>query len=181
MNGLADVRIEDWNRLQHEVARLRVLVILALLAVASLLAGVLGFVGVSGLANTSALAAGSLPCDIYAAGGTPCVAAHSTIRALFAAYAGNLYQVRRASDSTTRNIGVLSTGGYANTATQDSFCAGTTCVITIIYDQSGHSNDLTQTPGGAAKGPDNKVDAQGLSGFRSLFAYAYLLQFVASS
>ena len=33
MNGLADVRIEDWNRLQHEVARLRVLVILALLAV----------------------------------------------------------------------------------------------------------------------------------------------------
>lgn len=38
MNGLADVRIEDWNRLQHEVARLRVLVILALLAVVALAA-----------------------------------------------------------------------------------------------------------------------------------------------
>src|SRR4051794_20670371 len=31
-------------------------------------------------------AASSLPCDIYAAGGTPCIAAHSTTRALFAAY-----------------------------------------------------------------------------------------------
>jgi hypothetical protein len=38
MNGLADVRIEDWNRLQHEVARLRVLVILSLLAVVALAA-----------------------------------------------------------------------------------------------------------------------------------------------
>ena len=31
-------------------------------------------------------AAGPLPCDIYASGGTACVAAHSTTRALFAAY-----------------------------------------------------------------------------------------------
>jgi hypothetical protein len=29
-------------------------------------------------------AAASLPCDIYASGGTPCVAAHSTTRALYA-------------------------------------------------------------------------------------------------
>ena len=28
------------------------------------------------------------PCDIYAAGGTPCVAAHSMTRALYSAYAG---------------------------------------------------------------------------------------------
>ncbi|KAG5915040.1 hypothetical protein E4U42_000172, partial [Claviceps africana] len=33
------------------------------------------------------------PCDIYAAGGTACVAAHSTTRALYAAYTGPLYQV----------------------------------------------------------------------------------------
>ena len=33
------------------------------------------------------------PCDIYAAGGAPCVAAHSTTRALYAAYNGPLYQV----------------------------------------------------------------------------------------
>src|SRR5438270_5671376 len=70
------------------------------------------------------------PCDIYAAGGTPCVAAHSTTRALFAAYAGSLYQVQRASDSAFANIGVLAAGGAANAATQDSFCAGTTCTIT---------------------------------------------------
>ncbi|GGK67874.1 hypothetical protein Sme01_09020 [Sphaerisporangium melleum] len=90
-----------------------------------------------------------LPCDIYAAGGTPCIAAHSTTRALFRAYTGNLYQVRRSSDNTTRNIGVVSTGGIANAASQDSFCAGTSCVITIIYDQSGRGNNLGyQGPGG---------------------------------
>src|SRR2546430_536724 len=58
-------------------------------------------------------AAGPLPCDIYGSGGTPCVAAHSTTRALFAAYNGPLYQVRRASNNQTLNIGVLAAGGYA--------------------------------------------------------------------
>ncbi|MEW1842034.1 arabinofuranosidase catalytic domain-containing protein, partial [Nonomuraea angiospora] len=43
-------------------------------------------------------AAASQACDIYAAGGTPCVAAHSTTRALYASYNGSLYQVRRSSD-----------------------------------------------------------------------------------
>jgi hypothetical protein len=101
-------------------------------------------------------AATSQPCDIYASGGTPCVAAHSTTRALYGTYNGSLYQVRRSSDSATVNIGLLSAGGYANAAAQDSFCAGTTCVITIIYDQSGRGNNLTQAPaGGAAGGPDN--------------------------
>ncbi|HKD77158.1 MAG TPA: arabinofuranosidase catalytic domain-containing protein, partial [Ktedonobacterales bacterium] len=65
------------------------------------------------------------PCDIYSSGGTPCVAAHSTVRALYGNYIGNLYQVRRASDDTTQDIGVLSPGGYANAAIQDAFCAGT--------------------------------------------------------
>jgi len=101
---------------------------------------------------------GSGPCDIYAAGGTPCVAAHSTTRALYASYAGNLYQVRRASDNTTRNIGVLAPGGAANASAQDSFCAGTTCVITVVYDQSGHGNDLwyqgsTVVPGSPQSSP----------------------------
>ncbi|MGW0194222.1 arabinofuranosidase catalytic domain-containing protein [Nonomuraea sp. NPDC003201] len=93
------------------------------------------------------------PCDIYAAGGTPCVAAHSTTRALYASYNGSLYQVRRSSDNATQNIGVLSAGGSANAATQDSFCAGTTCLITIIYDQSGRGNHLTQAPPGGFSGP----------------------------
>ncbi|MGI5158392.1 arabinofuranosidase catalytic domain-containing protein [Microbispora sp. CA-102843] len=93
------------------------------------------------------------PCDIYASGGTPCVAAHSTTRALYANYNGALYQVRRSSDNTTRDVGVLSAGGAANAATQDSFCSGTSCVITKIYDQSGRGNHLTQAPPGGFSGP----------------------------
>ncbi|MFJ2082686.1 arabinofuranosidase catalytic domain-containing protein [Micromonospora chokoriensis] len=85
---------------------------------------------------------GARPCDIYASGGTPCIAAHSTTRALYAAYTGNLYQVRRSSDNTTRNIAVSGAGGTAVAATQDSFCSGTTCVITVVFDQSGRGNDL---------------------------------------
>ncbi|MEV4359562.1 alpha-L-arabinofuranosidase B [Nonomuraea sp. NPDC049625] len=98
-------------------------------------------------------AAASQSCDIYASGGTPCVAAHSTTRALYASYNGSLYQVRRSSDNATQNIGLLSAGGYANAAAQDSFCARTTCVITVIYDQSGRGNNLTQAPPGGFSGP----------------------------
>ena len=81
---------------------------------------------------STASAATSLPCDIYGAAGTPCVAAHSTTRALYAAYNGPLYQVQRASDSARTDIGLLAAGGYANAAAQDSFGAGTTCLITEI-------------------------------------------------
>ena len=121
--------------------------------------------GLSVLATQSASAASSQPCDILAAAGTPCVAAHSTTRALFAAYNGPLYQVRRSSDSHTQNIGVVSAGGVANAAAQDSFCANTNCVITIIYDQTSHHNNLTQAPGGAFPGPaaggyDNLANAK---------------------
>src|ERR1035437_9022782 len=70
------------------------------------------------------------PCDIYAAAGTPCVAAHSTTRALSASYNGPLYQVLRQSDGKTLDIGVVQPsandgGGYADAAAQDSFCANT--------------------------------------------------------
>jgi hypothetical protein len=118
-------------------------------AAGALIAGVLTGSGTS-------QAATSQPCDIYASGGTPCVAAHSTTRALYGSYSGSLYQVRRSSDNATLNIGPVAAGSYANSAAQDSFCSGTTCVITIIYDQSGRGNNLTQAPaGGAAGGPDN--------------------------
>src|SRR5690242_16404873 len=73
--------------------------------------------------STNALAATSQVCDIYAAGGTPCVSAHSTTRALLGAYNGPLYQVQRASDRASQDIGLLAAGGYANAAAQDSFCA----------------------------------------------------------
>ncbi|MEU2778687.1 alpha-L-arabinofuranosidase B [Streptomyces sp. NPDC007162] len=109
---------------------------------------------------TTSQAATQQPCDIYAAGGTPCVAAHSTTRALYAAYNGPLYQIRRASDSTTKDIGPLTAGGVADAAQQDAFCANTSCVITVIYDQSPKGNNLTQAPaGGAASGPDNLANA----------------------
>ena len=112
--------------------------------------------------GAAALAVGSLvvaapahaatpgPCVNYASGGTPCVAAHSTTRALFGTYTGPLYQVRRSSDNTYLSISPLSAGGVANAAAQDSFCSGTTCVISRIYDQTSRHNDLTQAPGGGA-------------------------------
>jgi non-reducing end alpha-L-arabinofuranosidase len=96
------------------------------------------------------------PCDVYASGETPCFAAHSTVRALYSQYAGSLYQVRRASDSTTQDIAVLAPGGAANATSQDVFCAGTTCVITVIYDQSGHGNHLEYQGQGSSVGGDDK-------------------------
>ncbi len=87
------------------------------------------------------------PCDIYAGAGTPCVAAHSTTRALSASYQGPLYQVRRESDGKTLDIGIAA-GGYADAAAQDGFCVQTICVINLIYDQSGKGNHLYQAPPG---------------------------------
>ena len=64
------------------------------------------------------------PCDIYADGGTPCVTAHSTTRALSASYNGPLYQVTRQSDGETFDVGIVppsagDAGGYADAAAQD--------------------------------------------------------------
>jgi hypothetical protein len=106
------------------------------------------------------------PCDIYAAAGDPCVAAHSTTRALYASYNGPLYQILRQSDGKTLDIGVVQpsasdAGGYADAAAQDAFCANTYCWIATIYDQSGKHNDLTQAPRGGFSGP-------ALGGFNNL-------------
>lgn len=101
-----------------------------------------------GTDGTGGAPAGGGVCDIFQSGGQPCVAAQSTVRALFAAYKGNLYRVARASDNTTRDIGVLAAGGFADSAAQDTFCAGTTCTITVIYDQSSQGNHLTPGPAG---------------------------------
>jgi len=112
--------------------------------------GVLAF----GLIATAGSLVAAGPCDIYSSGGTACVAAHSTTRALYSAYSGSLYQVKRGSDNTTTDIAPLTAGGVANAAAQDTFCASTTCLITIIYDQSGKGNHLTQAPPGGFDGPD---------------------------
>ena len=83
----------------------------------------------------------TLPCDTFAKGGTPCVAAHSMTRALYATYNGPLYQVKKGS--TTKDINVLTVGGVADGAAHAAFC-GTLdeCVLQKIYDQSPLGNDL---------------------------------------
>jgi hypothetical protein len=118
--------------------------------------------GPAGSAQAAALGSAARPCDIYAAGGTPCVAAYSTVRALYRTYRGPLYQVTRASDGKTADIGVLETGGYADAAAQNSFCAGTVCTITRIYDQSPEHNDLGVGPIGGNGGPDAAAIANAL-------------------
>jgi hypothetical protein len=108
-------------------------------------------------------------CDIYGAAGDPCVAAHSTARALYASYNGPLYQVLRQSDGKTLDVGVVQAtaastpdpGGYADAAAQDRFCSGTYCWISIIYDQSPKHNNLVQAPRGGFSGP-------ALGGFNTL-------------
>src|SRR3954447_19601603 len=95
------------------------------------------------------------------AGGTACVAAHSTTRALYADYHGPLYRVARLSDGKEKNIGVVEprtwpfrdAGGYADARAQDAFCAATTCLITKVFDQSPEHNDLTRAPRGGFSGP----------------------------
>ena len=98
------------------------------------------------------------PCDVYERGGAPCVAAHSTTRALYAAYNGPLYQIMRQSDGKTLDIGVVKAsatdpGGYADASAQDAFCKDTYCWITVLYDQSGKGNHLYQAPRGGFSGP----------------------------
>src|ERR1700735_2236978 len=133
--------------------------VLTAAAAVGLALGAMAAAGVTVGAGPAA-AATQEPCDIYAAAGTPCVAAHSTTRALYAAYDGPLYQVRRASDNTTTDVYPLSAGGAADAATPNSFCSGTTCVITEIFDQSGNGNNLTDAPaGGAAGGGDGLSQA----------------------
>jgi hypothetical protein len=104
------------------------------------------------------------PCDIYAADGGPCVAAHSTVRALYATYNGPLYQVKKTDGTPPKDIFPLAAGGLANAADQDTFCGTDACTISIIYDQSGWGNHLTAAPAGMAKTtPDNEANAKAVS------------------
>ena len=83
-----------------------------------------------------------LPCDIYATGGTPCVAAHSMVRALYHTFDGPLYLVQLSSDFTNTTICVLQAGGFANATVQEQFCDGTGCEVLVIFDQSPQANHL---------------------------------------
>ncbi|MCW2895989.1 MAG: xlnA 3 [Actinomycetia bacterium] len=130
-----------------DISRRLILVVSAALLVMGGLAGSAIAGGFStGAAATGPGAVSPRPCDIYAAGATPCVAAYSTVRAMYSGYRGPLYRVTRASGGTSTDIGVQWPGGYADAARQDAFCAGTVCTITRLYDQSPEHNDLGIEP-----------------------------------
>lgn len=90
-------------------------------------------------------AAAQGPCDILATAGNPCVAAHSTVRALFGHYSGPLYRVTRPlANNVSATIGVLQPGGFADVASHEKFCSAGDCVIANIFDQSPQGNHLHQ-------------------------------------
>ena len=109
--------------------------------------------------NTSGAAAwtpiGNLsayPCD--AAGG--CYSAYGIFK-LVSTYAGSSFQVIRASDSTTQNIGFVSNPSYvlpvADLATLNTFCEGTTCTIAKFYNQSSSTTTDDCIPSAAGARP----------------------------
>ena len=88
------------------------------------------------------------PCDIYAASGTPCAAAYSTVRVLSSKYSGPLYQIRVGGSSsgtggTVKDIGPIAGGVFADGPAQDTLCGSSACTISKLYDQSGKGNDLS--------------------------------------
>jgi hypothetical protein len=95
------------------------------------------------LSPTLQVAAAEGPCDIFDAAPehTPCVAAHSTVRALYGSYTGPLYTVLR-NDSVSTNVSVLVGTAIADGAAQDAFCGASGCVITRVFDQSKYGNHL---------------------------------------
>ena len=99
--------------------------------------------GSSGTMGTGGTTGGStLPGDIAKAAGTPMVAAHSMTRAMFAAYTGPLFKAQRASDSKEQDIGTVAGSGLVDTSALNTFCTGTSCQVSTLYDQSGNSNDM---------------------------------------
>eukprot|EP00039_Didymoeca_costata_P020383 m.341067 g.341067 ORF g.341067 m.341067 type:complete len:351 (+) comp19778_c0_seq1:22-1074(+) len=99
------------------------------------------FVGTLAVLLASASAEG--PCDILSKAGNPCVAAHSTVRALYGNYSGPLYKVCR-NDGHCLDVNALAAGGFANVSEQDIFCSAGDCLIWKLYDQSPMGNHLTQ-------------------------------------
>jgi hypothetical protein len=132
--------------------------------------GIPAFITVLMISRYTIAIAEECPCDIYAGAGTPCVAAHSTVRALIGSYKGPLYQIRRVSDNAIKDIPQLS-DGVADASVQESFlgAAARAGVISIIYDQTGNGNDLKKAevcqsgcsgcPGDASKKGQPDVEA----------------------
>ena len=125
--------------------------------------------------------AAAASCDIYAAGGMPCVAAHSLSRALYSQYAGPLYRVVRSPGNASLDIGLRTPGGAADSAVHDSFCGNSTCTVERTYDQSplgnhlgiGHGPSFLNGPRGAQDRGVNFADRsrpQAILGGRKVYA-----------
>jgi hypothetical protein len=71
-------------------------------------------------------------------------AAYSCARRLAFQYNGPLCSIRRASDSSTIDFYANASGTIDKSALR-SFCANTSCFISIEYDQSGNSNNAVNT------------------------------------
>eukprot|EP00912_Choanoflagellata_sp_UC4_P002164 UC4_evm3s1370 len=93
------------------------------------------------MANSATSSPG--PCNILEKSGNPCIAAHSTVRALYSEYTGGLYVLKHLSDNTSLTVNAL-VSGFADIATHDNFCKEEDCVISSIIDQSQHGNHLVQ-------------------------------------
>ena len=94
------------------------------------------------------------PCDIAAQAGTPCIAAHSVTRRMWSGYTGALFQLQRASDSAIQNIGFLP-NNTVNQAAINTFCSGTSCGYSILYDQmhTAASGNNLPAPGTGNQSP----------------------------
>jgi non-reducing end alpha-L-arabinofuranosidase len=103
-----------------------------------------GIAGSSGSGGGGGAQTGTPPGDIASAAGTPLVAAHSVTRAMFAAYNGKLFQARRPTDSKTQDINTVGAGGFVDLTALNTFCSGTTCTVTRLYDQTANGNDMSQ-------------------------------------
>jgi hypothetical protein len=65
------------------------------------------------------------------------------MRKLRSAYSGSAIRVRRSSDDTEQDIGF--SGEDLDTSALETFCSATDGYIVTWYDQSGNTNDLTQS------------------------------------
>ena len=83
------------------------------------------------------------PADVAALVFARILAAHSTVRALYANYAGPLYTVIHNQSNKSMDINVSKPGGYADVAQHEGLCPKEgECIIARVIDQSGHGNHL---------------------------------------
>lgn len=77
----------------------------------------------------------------------PGAAAAYSLRLLNTDFTGDAIVVRRSSDNATQNIGFID--GELDTTILDTFCTGTDGFVATWFDQSGNSNNLTQSTASA--------------------------------